>query len=267
MRGPDRVAGPVARRFSRYDLADHLAVRAPDCAAWLTGQSSYRHSQLSADQLGLLDLLADAGFATVRGGFPFNSGALARPYHPEPLAFACARNAAQYLAARAGVSFRAELARHLQPLLDRTARRLVLLCGSCGLELLAAALPQLRMPPGLEVLVVGLGPVGRVSAAFGADVAMSVRSQVPVRGQVPARSQVSARSTVPVRSQAPGRGVPRPGGPGSLRLHVIRAEGDWISRLGCRRAPDLLVPGGHLGYPRHPGVRAEVARVAREFRR
>jgi hypothetical protein len=224
MHGPDwtgwAASRSVASRFSRYDPADHLAVCAPNCAAWLTGQSSYRHSQLSAGQLGLLDSLSAVGYETVRGGFPYNSSAMTMPYRREPLAAASVRNVAQYLAARADRRFRVELTRQLQPLLDRTGRRLVLLCGSCGLELLASALPGLRLPPWLDVLAVALGPVGRPPPA-------------------------SRR----------------------FRLHVIRADGDWISRLGCRRAPDLRVPGGHLGYLRQGEARAEVLRVAEAFLR
>jgi hypothetical protein len=221
--GLGRIGWPASRsvagRFSRYDLADHLAVSAPNCAAWLTGQSSYRHSQLSAGQLDLLNSLTAVGYEAVRGGFPFNGGAMTMPYRREPLAAASVRNGVQYLAARVDRRFRVELTRHLQPLFDQTGRRLVLLCGSCGLELLAAALPRLRLRPRLEVLALALGPVGRLPAA------------------------------------------------GGLRLHVIRADGDWISRLGCRRAADLRVPGGHLGYLRQREVRAEVQRVAEDFLR
>lgn len=151
----------VAGRFCGYQVADHLAMPAQNRAAWLSGQSSYRHSQLSPGQLDLLDALAGLGCQTVRGGFPFNSAALALPYRAEPLAAASVRNAAQYVAARLDGRFQAELARHLQPLLDRTARRLVLLCGSCGIELLAAALPRLSLGADLQVLAIGLGPVGR----------------------------------------------------------------------------------------------------------
>jgi UDP:flavonoid glycosyltransferase YjiC (YdhE family) len=182
------AAWSVADRFSHYDLAGHLAVSAPNCAAWLTGQSSYRHSQLSAGQLDLLNSLTAVGYEAVRGGFPFNGGAMTVPYRPQPLVAASVRNAAQYLAARMDRRFRVELTRHLRPMFDQTGCRLVLLCGCCGLELLAAALPLLRLRPRLEVLALALGPVGRLP---------------------PAASR--------------------------LRLHVIQAEGDWISRLGFRR--------------------------------
>lgn len=152
---------PVASRFFGYQLADHLANAAPARVAWLTGQSSYRHSQLSPAQLDLLDAVAAQGFAAVRGGFPFNARALSVPYRPEPAVAASVRNGAQYLAARRDRGFGAELVRHLQPLLDRTSLRLVLLCGSCGLELLATALPALTVPAGLNVLAIAIGPVGR----------------------------------------------------------------------------------------------------------
>jgi hypothetical protein len=210
----------VARRFAGYQPADSLAVSAQDSAAWLTGQSSYRHSQLSPGQELMLDAVANLGYATVKGGFPFNAGALRLPYRPEPLPAASVRNAAQYLAARTDRRHRAELARHLQPLLDHCERRLLLLCGSCGLEMLTAAIPALRLPPALQVLAIGIGPVGRTP----------------------------------------------PAGP-ALRLHVIRARGDWISRLGCRLTPDLQVTGSHMSYPDQPAVRDEVLRVAAEFLR
>jgi hypothetical protein len=84
------------------------------------------------------------------------------------------RNAAQFLAARLDRRFQSELARHLQPLFDQTGQRLVLLCGSCGLELLAAAWPRLAMPAGLRVLAIALGPVGRRLPSAGALVRLHV---------------------------------------------------------------------------------------------
>ena len=155
------MTGLVAARFAGYELSGHLAEPVPAAVAWLTGQSSYQHSSLSPGQLGLLDAVAAEGFSPVRAGFPFNTGALGVEYSPEPLVAASVRNAAQYLAARFDRRFQEELARHLQPLFDRTGRRLVLLCGSCGLELLAAARPRLVVPESLQVLAVALGPVGR----------------------------------------------------------------------------------------------------------
>lgn len=148
--------------FDRYRTEDHLAVDARAAAAWLTGQSTFRHSRLSPPQAGLLDALGELGLATVDGGFPYNRAALAHPYRREPLTTASLRNGAQYLAARHSPRFGQEVARHLQPLVDATSDRLLLLCGSSGGQLLTASLPWVRRRDGLRVLAVALGPVGRL---------------------------------------------------------------------------------------------------------
>ena len=40
-----------------YSIDDHMAGSGDNVAAWLTGQSAYRHSQLSPQQLAVLDEL------------------------------------------------------------------------------------------------------------------------------------------------------------------------------------------------------------------
>ena len=147
-----------------YSTGDHLASQAVNVAAWLTGQSAYRHSQLSPQQLGILEELA--GYEVIRAGFPYNQRALSAPYTPEPLLRASLRNASQFAAALASPAFSAELARHLQPLIDAASRRLLLLCGSCGLQLFASALPRLDLPSGLRLGLVAVGPVCLTPAAF-----------------------------------------------------------------------------------------------------
>lgn len=149
-----------------YPIGDHLASPGVNVAAWLTGQSAYRHSQLSPQQLAVLDELAGLGYEVVRAGFPYNGGALSVPYAPEPLLRASLRNAFQFASALASPAFSAELARHLQPLIDAASRRLLLLCGSCGLQLLASALPRLDLPTGLRIGLVAVGPVCLTPAAF-----------------------------------------------------------------------------------------------------
>ncbi|MBT8226506.1 MAG: hypothetical protein HKP61_15260 [Dactylosporangium sp.] len=156
-------------RFTAYDLAEHCCASpgarpVAQRAAWLTGQSAYRHSQLSPGQHGLLDALDAVGFTPLRAGFPYNRAALAASYRPEPIVVASRRNAAQFLAARFSRTFRDEIARHLQPVVDRTSRRLLLLCGSCGLEFLTAAWPLLVLPAELEIVAMVLGGFGRVPA-------------------------------------------------------------------------------------------------------
>lgn len=147
--------------LAAYDTADHLAEPVARRVAWLSGQSSHRHSQLSPAQRDLLAEVAALGCTPLLAGFPYNRAALLAPWRYEPLIPASLRNAAQFLAARSHGRFRAELTRHLAPLFTRTAQRLVLLCGSSGLELLAAALPALGPPPELAILAIALGPVAR----------------------------------------------------------------------------------------------------------
>jgi hypothetical protein len=152
----------VTTWFDRYRVEDHLARRSDAQALWLTGQSSFAHSRLSPGQLAILDDLVTVGYEPVRCGFPYNSGALARPYRKEPLPPVCARNLGQYLAARWSSHFAQVVARHLQPVFDVTSRHLLLLLGSCGAELFTAARPLLRVPDGLAVHVLAVGPVGRL---------------------------------------------------------------------------------------------------------
>ncbi|MGI4873471.1 MAG: hypothetical protein ACRYFX_20125 [Janthinobacterium lividum] len=147
------------RQLNRYDPADTLAQPAAQTIAWLTGQSAYRPSRLSPAQEGLLRAVCASPWVALPANFPYNRAALRSDYQEAPLLAASVRNSAQFVAALGSVAFRQACARHLQPLLDATSSRLVLLCGSCGLQLFYAALPWLRVPPELHIQLVGLGPV------------------------------------------------------------------------------------------------------------
>ncbi|MFC4616550.1 hypothetical protein ACFO3K_17620 [Cellulomonas algicola] len=142
--------------------------------AWLTGQSSWTHSALSPAQHAVLDALAVDGWTPVRVGFPWTDRAVA-PYRAAPLVVASARNAVQWAAARPVTAFTRETARHLQALLDRTRQDLLLLCGSTGARMAAAAAPLVVVPDGLHVHVVGLGPVGALPPPGGVWTVHAVR--------------------------------------------------------------------------------------------
>lgn len=147
------------RRILRgYADGGHLPEPAPDVVAWLTGQSSHRHSQLSPDQLAVLDDCAGLGFRAVRAGFPYHREALRHPWSPEPLLAASRRNASQFVESLARPAFAREIARHLRPLVSAASRRLLLLCGSCGLQLFAAALPHLELGASPRIGLVAIGP-------------------------------------------------------------------------------------------------------------
>ena len=146
-------------RLRRYDPAKSLAQPGAQVVAWLTGQSDYRSACLSPAQAAVLRAIAAPGWVGVEANFPYNQAALTAGYRPAPLLAASVRNSAQFVAALGSTTFRQACARHLQPLLQAATHRLVLLCGSCGLQLFYAALPWLRVPAGLEIQLIGLGPV------------------------------------------------------------------------------------------------------------
>lgn len=152
----------LADWFDRFDVSAHLATPADATAAFLTGQSSFRQSNLAPDQLLLLDELADLGYRPMRAGFPYHPAALREPFTKAPAIPAAVRCTAQYVAATCSEPFGREVARHLQPLVDATSRHLLLVLGSCGAQLYAAARPHLHLPRSLQVHVVALGPVGRL---------------------------------------------------------------------------------------------------------
>jgi hypothetical protein len=162
------VVDPATRWLDRHAGAPCVAGPAPARVAWLTGQSDWRRSHLSPAQLAVLDALAEDGWMPLRLGFPWTAPAAAGEYRRAPLPAASLRNAVQHLAARPGSRFARQVAGHLQPLLDRTSDRLLLLCGSTGAQMLGAAAPLLAVPPGLRVQVVALGPVGRLPRTGGA---------------------------------------------------------------------------------------------------
>jgi hypothetical protein len=129
--------------------------------ALLTGQSSFVSSALSPNQLSFLEAVAPEGCSILRTGLPFDS-ALGE-FREIGMVGASWRNARQVYWSICSPAFRKTVARRLQALLDSTSRRLILITGSCGLQLANSAWPLLRVPPDLQVDVTALGP-----ACFGA---------------------------------------------------------------------------------------------------
>lgn len=233
-----RASAPV-RWLQRHDAAEHLAVTADDVAVWLTGQSSFVHSRLSPAQDAVLDALADEGWTTLRAGLPWTAAAVARPYRAEPLLLASVRNAAQWRAARTDPAFGDDVARHLRPLLERTRRRLLVLCGSAGAQILTAGLG----PP--AVASPGASP-GITSPGITSSHDTSSTATLP---------------TITVVALGPVGDLPS-----GVALHVVRGRTDLLSRWGCRRPSDTVVRGGHLAYARSPDVLRVVLDVARAAR-
>ena len=128
----------------------------PDRVAWLSGRSDARHSALSPSQERLLGVAARRGFEPVLAGFPFVPGP---EWSRAGLWRASLRNGRQYLALRRDPATAESVAARLRPLFEGTTGRLLLICGSLGLELLLAGLRGDRPPGRAAVRVVALGPV------------------------------------------------------------------------------------------------------------
>lgn len=101
------------------------------------------------------------GFEAVPVGFPWNRAAIGAPWSRPPLVAASVRNGLQTLACWTSPRFRRQIARHVRPLVESTTECLLVVAGSCGLELVSAGLRRTGVPVGLRIRIVALGPVAR----------------------------------------------------------------------------------------------------------
>jgi hypothetical protein len=131
-----------------------MTTRAPLLVTFLTGQSDPERNALSPLQRAFLEALPVPPEARLALNFPWRDSASHREV---PLWSASLSNTRQYLAARReafGERHRADL----EGLLAR-ADHVVLLAGSCGLELFAGMRPPADLRPRLHVFA--YGPVAR----------------------------------------------------------------------------------------------------------
>jgi len=145
--------------FLRRLLSSPPPPAASDRLCFLTGQSRWETSPLSLGQHAFLLALAGDTLEPLLAGFPFDALST-RPVQPDALLRASLRNARQALSARSN-RLAPAAAQVLQGVIDATARRLVIVTGSCGLEILTGAWPRLALPPRLTVEVLSFGPTGR----------------------------------------------------------------------------------------------------------
>ncbi len=124
----------------------------------LTGQSSFATSALSPAQRSFLQSVAPEGCAIVDRGFPFDPAFGGPGFADTGIVEASWRNACQVYWSLYSRDFQQTVAKRLQMVMDATRRRLIIITGSCGLQLANTAWPFLRVPPGLRVEVVALGP-------------------------------------------------------------------------------------------------------------
>ncbi|MCC5973413.1 MAG: hypothetical protein JJT81_05105 [Rubellimicrobium sp.] len=130
---------------------------APARIAILTGQARLDRSPLSPAQDAFLTGVAPKGWAVLRAGFPYDAEGAPEP--PGPFASAARASIRQYLWARTSPAYARHAARALARLTAATTDRLVLITGSAGLAIFAAAEPHLP-PPLPRLALVAFGPAG-----------------------------------------------------------------------------------------------------------
>ncbi len=149
------------QRLAALPPAGCLLTPASSRVLLLTGQSSFRSSVLRPEQFAFLSAVAPPGAVPLDAGFPFHADFLSPSPNSPGLLAASWRNALQVFWSMRDTTFTAHVAVRLQQA-AATSRRLILITGSCGLQLANAAWPALRLPPRLQIDVVALGP-----ASFG----------------------------------------------------------------------------------------------------
>ena len=146
--------------LDRLNPLESLSPRGEKRAALLSGQSDYAHSELSPEQLNVLNHVKTYGYEVITTGFPYN-----RAHRPDgactraKIIRASWRNISQFILAMWSRRHQRVLATHLQPLFDQ-AEHVIILCQSQGIHMLQRALPNLRISPQTQVTVIAFGPVG-----------------------------------------------------------------------------------------------------------
>ncbi|NOT61578.1 MAG: hypothetical protein HOP19_15280 [Acidobacteria bacterium] len=151
-------------RLDALDFSHSLAAASVRSrAVLLTGQSSFCSSRLSDVQTDFLRAVAPPITEPLFTGFPyhpeFNRAEFNREEVEPNLLAASWRNGWQFAASLASVRWQHIVARALQPLFHRTDESLLIVTGSCGLQLLACAWPHLVKPENQIVSIAALGPV------------------------------------------------------------------------------------------------------------
>jgi hypothetical protein len=163
----------------------------PDRVAWISGRSSAAHAALSPPQATLIARVEPYGFEPVPVGFPFRPDEAS--WTKAGIVRASARNTVQYAALLRHTATRAQVAARLAPLLAHTTDRLLVVCGSLGLQLLQTGLRELP-DPACRLRIVALGPVCAAPTdgldLYVAQAPHDVISRVNYRGPVTLRPDV-----------------------------------------------------------------------------
>ena len=154
------------RRLEELDPRASLVTPAGVRLLLLTGQSSFRSARLEPEQSAFLRAIAPPDATIVDAGFPFHP-AMLDDAPPPGMVAASWRNLLQVLWSVASPRYQTSVARTLQQAVDATEIELLLVTGSCGLQIANRVWPRLVIPPGLRIRAVALGPAcfGRLRLA------------------------------------------------------------------------------------------------------
>lgn len=147
----------------RHIREKHLAgsLIRPSCRrlVLLTGQSDQGNSILMTDQKAFLSSIAPPDHEVFAHGFPYLADFERHMYTPRSLVRASLSNAHQFAAALISRRFQALVVNRIRELLDHTSDSLLVVTGSCGLQLLNSAWPLLAGTRHDHLRVIALGPV------------------------------------------------------------------------------------------------------------
>lgn len=186
-------AASYLRRLEELDPSTSLLTPAPVRLLLLTGQSSFASASLRPEQSSFLRAVAPPRAAIADSGFPFHPAMLADAPLPGLVA-ASWRNFLQVVWSVTLAKYQRLVRANLQRALDTTAEELLLVTGSCGLQMANRAWPGLVVPVGLRVRLVALGP-----ACFGA-LRVAPAAVTVVQGTGDGWSRVFYRGRVDVRA-------------------------------------------------------------------
>jgi|GEM_PF-1803702 len=151
------------QRLAELDPEGFLLPQAKTRICLLTGQSSFTSSALPADKLTFLSAVTSAEAVLTPTGFPWHDSLSKQQSRAPGLFGASLRNVQQVIWVRYNKDFRNALSAIVGTLLERTEERLLLVTGSCGVDLLSHAL-SLLPTGGPQIWALILGPTGRLPA-------------------------------------------------------------------------------------------------------
>lgn len=146
------------RRLEQLDRSGNITAHGR-LSVLLTGLSSFRSAELSSEQFEFLRAVTPINTKIVTSNFPYHADFLEKTPSSSTLLVASLLNTAQFILAGFSSRYGKIIANRLNHLFEQSQGNLVIITGSCGLSLLNAALPYLRIAHPEKLMIIALGPV------------------------------------------------------------------------------------------------------------